>query len=134
MVGFIGAGNYASRVLIPAFKDAGAVLRTVASNGGVSGVYAGKKYGFQQTTTDTASLFTDPQLRQVTARPLLKALSVVVQLFWAGWLCLSLTKTARAKLIQILQGADCTRFNRCFLRMRPNICLEKIPGRLWQEN
>lgn len=56
VVGFIGAGNYASRVLIPAFKDAGAVLHSVASSGGVSGLHAGKKFGFAETTTDTESL------------------------------------------------------------------------------
>jgi predicted dehydrogenase/threonine dehydrogenase-like Zn-dependent dehydrogenase len=65
VVGFIGSGNYAGRVLIPAFKETGAVLRTVASSGGVSGVHAGKKYGFHQTTTDTASLINDTQLNTV---------------------------------------------------------------------
>lgn len=65
VVGFIGAGNYATRVLIPAFKSTDVILRTIASNGGVSGLYAGKKYGFMQTTTDTASLFTDLQLNTV---------------------------------------------------------------------
>jgi predicted dehydrogenase len=58
-VSFIGAGNYATGVLIPAFKAAGAVLRTVASSGGVSGVHAGRKFGFAQTTTDTEALLTD---------------------------------------------------------------------------
>ncbi|MEY6432360.1 zinc-binding dehydrogenase [Thioalkalicoccus limnaeus] len=56
---FIGAGNYATGVLIPAFKAAGARLHSVASSGGVSGLHAGRKFGFAQTTTDTASLFTD---------------------------------------------------------------------------
>ena len=58
-VSFIGAGNYATGVLIPAFKAAGAVLRTVASSGGVSGVHAGRRFGFAQTTTDTEALLTD---------------------------------------------------------------------------
>jgi NADPH:quinone reductase-like Zn-dependent oxidoreductase len=58
-VSFIGAGNYATGVLIQAFKAAGAVLRTVASSGGVSGVHAGRKFGFAQTTTDTEALLTD---------------------------------------------------------------------------
>lgn len=56
VVSFIGAGNYASRVLIPAFKDAGATLHSVASSGGVSGLHAGKKFGFAETTTDTETL------------------------------------------------------------------------------
>lgn len=56
---FIGSGNYATAVLIPAFKLTGAGLRCVASSSGVSGVHAGRKFGFEETTTDTGSLFTD---------------------------------------------------------------------------
>lgn len=58
-VSFIGSGNYATAVLIPAFKAAGAHLRSVASSAGVSGVHAGRKYGFNKTTTDTNSIFSD---------------------------------------------------------------------------
>jgi len=65
ILGFIGAGNYASRVLIPAFKGTEATFKTVASSGGVSGVYAGKKFGFQETTTDTAALITDAEINTV---------------------------------------------------------------------
>lgn len=64
-IGFVGAGNYATAVLIPAFKAAGARLRIVASNGGVSGVHAGRKFGFETTTTDTESVFTDPSVDAV---------------------------------------------------------------------
>ncbi len=56
-ISFIGSGNYATSVLIPAFKTAGVNLCSVASNTGVSSVYAGKKYGFEAATTDTNSLF-----------------------------------------------------------------------------
>lgn len=59
VVSFIGSGNYATAVLIPAFKSAGAYLRNVASNAGVSGVYAGRKFGFEKTTTNTNLLFED---------------------------------------------------------------------------
>ena len=59
---FIGAGNYATAVLIPAFKEAGADLRTVSTSGGVSGVHAGRKYGFSEATTDTEALFSDSNL------------------------------------------------------------------------
>ena len=55
-VDFIGAGNYASAVLIPAFKNAGARLGLVASSGGVSGLHVARKYGFEATTTDTEAL------------------------------------------------------------------------------
>ena len=59
-VSFLGAGNYATAVLIKAFREAGATLRTVASSGGVTGLHAGRKFGFERTTTDSASLFADP--------------------------------------------------------------------------
>lgn len=59
-VAFVGSGNYATGVLIPAFKEAGAHLQSVASSTGVSGVHAGTKYGFVETTTDTDKLFSDP--------------------------------------------------------------------------
>ncbi len=58
-VSFVGAGNYATAVLIPAFKDAGAHLRSVASSAGVSGLHAGRKFGFDETTTDTSRVFSD---------------------------------------------------------------------------
>lgn len=61
VVSFIGAGNYAKAVLIPAFKAAGARLRYVASNGGVSGLHAGRKFGFEETTTDVERIFSDPE-------------------------------------------------------------------------
>lgn len=60
-VSFIGAGNYASRVLVPAFHDAGARLRSVATSAGLSGVHVGKKHGFEETTTDSARLFEDAE-------------------------------------------------------------------------
>jgi len=55
-VGVIGAGNYASRVLVPAFKKAGARLHSVASSAGVSGAYVARKYGFAESTTKTDAL------------------------------------------------------------------------------
>ena len=58
-IGVIGSGNYATGVLIPAFKEAGARLKVVASSAGVSGLHAGRKFGFEQTTTDTASVLSD---------------------------------------------------------------------------
>jgi predicted dehydrogenase/threonine dehydrogenase-like Zn-dependent dehydrogenase len=57
----IGSGSYAIGMLIPAFKSAGARLRSVASNAGVSGLHAGRKFGFEETTTDAERVFADPQ-------------------------------------------------------------------------
>ncbi len=57
IVGFIGAGNYGSRVLIPAFKKAGAQLDTLVSSGGVSSVHHGKKAGFKLASTDLEDIY-----------------------------------------------------------------------------
>lgn len=65
VLGFIGAGNYASGVLIPAFKATGARLKSVSSQGGVSGTHAGKAYGFEQVTTDSARLLSDAAINAV---------------------------------------------------------------------
>lgn len=56
---FLGSGRFATSVLIPAFKNAGAELKNVVSSKGVSGFYAGRKYGFSETTTDVNDLFED---------------------------------------------------------------------------
>lgn len=48
----IGAGNYGSRVLIPALKRAGAKLDTLVSSAGVSGYHHGRKWGFAFASTD----------------------------------------------------------------------------------
>jgi len=65
VVGFIGAGSYGTAVLIPAFRKAGARLKIVASSGGVSAVHAGRKFGFEQATTESSSIIADPEINAV---------------------------------------------------------------------
>ncbi|WP_133493119.1 bi-domain-containing oxidoreductase [Alcanivorax sp. 24] len=65
VVGFIGAGNYASRMLIPAFKEAGAQLHTISTSGGVNGVIHGEKAGFAHATTDTQGMLDNPDINTV---------------------------------------------------------------------
>ncbi|HTT12253.1 MAG TPA: bi-domain-containing oxidoreductase [Burkholderiaceae bacterium] len=48
----VGAGNYGSRVLIPALKAAGADLDTLVSSGGVTALHHGRKSGFARASTD----------------------------------------------------------------------------------
>ncbi|MGA2114366.1 MAG: bi-domain-containing oxidoreductase [Bryobacteraceae bacterium] len=60
-IGFIGAGAYACRVLLPAFRKAGAGMRTIASSGGASASHASRTFGFAQATTDVARLIEDEQ-------------------------------------------------------------------------
>jgi predicted dehydrogenase len=65
VVGFIGAGNYASRTLIPAFKTAGAQLHTVVTAGGIHGVIHGKKAGFAEASTDVGALLANQAINTV---------------------------------------------------------------------
>lgn len=58
-VAFIGGGNYASRVLIPAFKQAGANLTSIVTSGGISAVHHGKKNGFAKASTDMEQALND---------------------------------------------------------------------------
>ncbi len=65
VVGFVGAGNYASRMLIPAFKAAGAQLHSIATSGGINGVVHGEKAGFAEATTDTAAMINHPDINTI---------------------------------------------------------------------
>lgn len=64
-LGVVGAGNYASRVLLPAFAKAGAEIVTIASSGGVSGSYAARKFGAHETTTDTDAVLSDKRVNAI---------------------------------------------------------------------
>ncbi len=111
-VSFVGSGNYATAVLIPAFKEAGAHLRCVASSAGVSGVYAGSKYGFDETTTDTNRIFTDAKTRAVVittqhdshARLVLQALEGGKHVFVEKPLCLTLAELNDIESAQLATG------------------------------
>jgi predicted dehydrogenase len=59
VVSFIGAGNYAGRVLIPAFARAGTKFGALASSGGASSVYHGRKFGFARAATDVEAVLAD---------------------------------------------------------------------------
>lgn len=61
-VAVIGAGNYASRVLIPALKAADAQLHTVVTSGGLSGAIAGRRDGFAAASTDATAVIADPAI------------------------------------------------------------------------
>lgn len=65
VMGFIGAGNYASRMLIPAFKAAGAQFHTIVTRGGISGVIHGEKAGFAQASTDMAAMLDNQSINTV---------------------------------------------------------------------
>ena len=63
--GFIGAGNFTSSVLLPAFKSANAAISTIASQGGVSGQQLAKKFGVESVTTDYRAILEDDAINSV---------------------------------------------------------------------
>lgn len=61
----IGAGNYASRILIPAFEAAGAQFHTIVTASGVNGVIHGEKSGFAQASTDVEAMLASKSVNTV---------------------------------------------------------------------
>lgn len=105
-VGFIGAGNFAGQVLLPALKKGGARLKTICSSGGVTGTHLGKKFGFEKSTTDIEAIWKDEEINTVfiatrhdTHAPLvLKGLEAGKHIFVEKPLCL--TKDELEKIIE----------------------------------
>ena len=101
-VAFIGSGNYAGAVLIPAFKAAGASLFSVVSNTGVSAVHVARKHGFDEALTDSSVAFNDASVDAVVittrhdshARLAVQALESGKHVFVEKPLCLTLDELA----------------------------------------
>jgi predicted dehydrogenase/threonine dehydrogenase-like Zn-dependent dehydrogenase len=96
-VGMIGAGDFAGRVLVPAMRKTDIRLKKIASTGGVSGTHLGKKFGFEESTTDVETIFSDPEIDTVFittrhnthARFVIKALNAGKHVFVEKPLCLT---------------------------------------------
>ena len=101
-IAFFGAGNYAGRMLMPAFRKAGAQLHTVVSAGGVSAAHFGRKFGFLKASTDGAAAMADVAVdtvviatrHNVHARQVLAALRAGKHVFCEKPLCLTLDELA----------------------------------------
>lgn len=61
-VGAVGAGNFATVVLLPALKKTDARLVSIASGGGASAAVAARKFGFAQATSDIQALLQDQSI------------------------------------------------------------------------
>ncbi len=60
-VAVIGAGQFATGVLIPALAATGAQITAIASRTGASARHAARKHGALRATTDVDSIFADPE-------------------------------------------------------------------------
>ncbi len=64
-VAFIGAGGFTTRMLLPLLPTEGVVKKTIVSSSGVSAAYAGKKFGFLETSSDSEAVINDPDINAV---------------------------------------------------------------------
>lgn len=132
VVGFIGAGNYASRVLIPVFKKAGAQLHTIVSAAGTNAGIQGRKFGFQYAASDVTEVLANSEINTVVvvtrhsahAAQVLAALRAGKHVFCEKPLCLTLQELAeieaeaRARPRQHLLVAFNRRFAPQVLKMK----------------
>ncbi|QWE27027.1 bi-domain-containing oxidoreductase [Polynucleobacter sp. AP-Ainpum-60-G11] len=104
-ISVIGAGNYATSQLIPAMKMAGASLSQIATNGGIKGIYAAMKYGFDVATTDIDLMFEEKGSSAIViatrhdshANLVIKAIECGKHVYVEKPLCLTLEELAKIK-------------------------------------
>jgi predicted dehydrogenase len=65
VVGLIGSGAYATRVLLPALRRSGVVLHSIASSGGASSTRAARKFGARYSSTDAGAIVSNGDLNTV---------------------------------------------------------------------
>lgn len=143
-VAVLGAGNYASRTLVPALATAGATLRTIVSAAGVSAVHHGRRHGFAKAATNESSAWNDPDVNTVViatrhdahARQVLAALQADKHVFCEKPLCLTLEELDEIEVeakarphLNLMVG-----FNRRFaphtVKMRDLIAEQAVPVHL----
>ncbi len=64
-VGCFGAGNYASRMLIPCFAKAGAELCVLVNTGSIQGASIGRRFGFSALSTEPGAAFEDARVNTI---------------------------------------------------------------------
>lgn len=112
-VAFIGAGSYATAVLIPAFKATGAAFGTVVSSAGVTATHAARKFGFAAASTDTGSVLRDASVDAVIvttrhdshASFVLQAIEAGKHVFVEKPLCLTLDELAQIETTYATRAA-----------------------------
>jgi len=140
VVSFIGAGSYATGILIPAFKKSGARLRIIAANGGVSSMHAARRFNFEEATTDADHVLSDPETEAIVvatrhdshAPMVIRALEADKHVFVEKPLCL------KSEELEAIEGTLSERphlllmvgFNRRFspLVKKMHSLLKNVPG------
>jgi predicted dehydrogenase/threonine dehydrogenase-like Zn-dependent dehydrogenase len=143
-VGFIGAGNYASRTLIPAFKKAGVVLDTVVSSGGVNGFHHGNKNQFLTASTEVLDIFENEKINTIAivtrhashAVQVVDALDSGKNVFVEKPLALTLSeldkidiayrKANKSSSVRLMVGFN-RRFAAHIVKMKNLLCRQKSP-------
>ena len=100
VIGLIGAGNFTGQMLLPPLQKTGVRLKVIASSGGFSGTHLGKKFGFEESTTDVDRIFNDPELNTIFittrhnthAQLVLESLKAWKNVFVEKPLCLTLNE------------------------------------------
>ena len=64
-IGFIGTGNFAKMVLLPALRETDVSRKTIASSKGLDGVTSGGKFAFQCVTSEYENVLNDPEIDTV---------------------------------------------------------------------
>ena len=141
VVGCIGAGNYASRVLIPAFSAAGAKLDTVVTSGGISAVHHGGQNGFATAASDVSAIYDNSAINTVVvatqhnqhARQVCDALDAGKHVFVEKPLALSIEEIEAVRKAYDNKGGRCqimVGYNRRFAphAQRMKALLEPISG------
>jgi predicted dehydrogenase/threonine dehydrogenase-like Zn-dependent dehydrogenase len=61
-IGIIGAGNFTKMTMLPILKNTSGILKTIVSEGGLSGTLLAKKYGFANSATDIKEVLNDSEI------------------------------------------------------------------------
>lgn len=64
-VGFIGAGGFTTRMLLPLLPTKNVFKKSIVSSTGVSAAYAGKKFGFAEVASDSDLVMNDTDIDAV---------------------------------------------------------------------
>ena len=100
LVGLLGSGEYARRVLIPNLKKEGMEIKSLASQHGLSGYFSAKKNKIPSSTTDYKKIILDPEINTVVistrhnshAELVIEALTNNKNVFVEKPLCISLNE------------------------------------------